>query len=136
VYSVFIYHDVMRPVSVFTLMLPLLLAGCGFPRSSAGGMAETRAPKPEDRDGVAALHLRLACQVDRTDVLHEDLLAKGVLTGRVLPASDLAIRAQREFHGGLHGDSARTLDRLQAELVALGPLLPPGVQLPPECPPA
>jgi hypothetical protein len=99
-------------------------------------MAETRAPKPEDKDGVAALHLRLACQVDRADALREALQAKGVLTGRIIPANDLSIRAQREFHGGLHGDSARSLDRLQAELVALGPLLPPGVPLPPECPPA
>jgi hypothetical protein len=132
----FLYPDAMRLVSVFTLMLLLLLAGCGFPRGSAGGMAETRAPKPEDKDGAAALHLRLACQVDRTDALREALQAKGVLTGRIIPASDLSIRAQREFYGGLQGDSARSLDRLQAELVALGPLLPPGVPLPPECPPA
>ncbi|MFC7474289.1 hypothetical protein ACFQS7_07990 [Dankookia sp. GCM10030260] len=117
-------------------MLPLLLGGCGFPRAGAGGMAEVRAPKAEDRDGVAGLHLRLACEVDRTDVLREALGARGVLTGRIGPAHDLAIRAQREFYGGLHGDSARTLDRLQAELVALAPLLPPGVPLPSECPPA
>jgi hypothetical protein len=125
----------MRLASLLMLLL-LPLGGCSFPRSSAGGMAETRAPKAEDRAGVEALHLRLACQVDRTDALREALRAKGVLTGRIIPASDLAVRAQREFYGGLHGDSARTLDRLQAELVALGPLLPPGVPLPLECPPA
>jgi hypothetical protein len=131
-----LYPAAMRPASLLILLLPLLLAGCGFPRSGGGGMAEIRASKPEDKDGAAALHLRLACQVDRTDALREALQARGVLTGRIIPASDLATRAQREFYGGLHGDSARTLDRLQAELLSLGPLLPPGVPLPLECPPA
>jgi hypothetical protein len=123
-------------LAVILLFLSLGLGGCGFPRSSAGGMAESRAPQAEKKPGVAELHLRLACEVDRTDVLRESLRARGVLTGRIGPARDLAIRAQREFYGGLHGDSARTLDRLQAELAALGPLLPPGVPPPPECPPA
>ena len=118
------------------LLLFLLLAGCGFPRSGGGGMAETRAPKPEDVDQASPLHLRLACEVDRADALRETLLARGLLTGRSIPAQDLAIRAQREFYGGLLGDSARTLDRLQTELTTLGPLLPPGVPLPRECPPA
>jgi hypothetical protein len=131
-----LYPRGMRPAFLLILLLPLLLGGCSFPRSSAGGMAESRAPKAEDKAGVTALHLRLACEVDRTDALREALLAKGVLTGRSLTASDLAVRAQREFYGGLHGDSARTLDRLHAELDTLGPLLPPGVQLPLECPPA
>ncbi|TDH58073.1 hypothetical protein E2C06_34515 [Dankookia rubra] len=131
-----LYAQLMRPASLLILLLFLLLTGCSFPRNGGGGMAEVRAPKPENREGVAALHLRLACQVDRTDALREALQAKGALTGRIIPASDLATRAQREFYGGLHGDSARTLDRLEAELLALGPLLPPGVPLPLECPPA
>jgi hypothetical protein len=118
------------------LLLPLCLAGCGFPRNGGGGMAETRAPRAEDVDEAVPLHLRLACEVDRTDALRESLLARGVLTGRSLAAQDLAIRAQREFYGGLLGDSARTLDRLHTELATLGLLLPPGVQLPRECPPA
>jgi hypothetical protein len=118
------------------LLLALLLAGCGFPRSGGGGMAETRAPKAEALQLATPLHLRLACEVDRSDALRQALLARGVLTGRIGPANDLAIRAQREFYGGLLGDSARTLDRLQLELASLTPLLPPGVQLPRECPAA
>ena len=114
----------------------LALPACTWPRVGGGGMAETRAPAPEKADIATPLQLRLACEVDRVDALRDVLRERGVLTGRVQPVTDLSIRAQREYYGGLFADAARSLDRVHAELASLSPLLPAGVRLPIECPPA
>jgi len=79
------------------LAVLLALGGCMWPRVGGGGMAETRAPAPEQQAITTPLQLRLSCEVDRADALRDALRDRGVLGGRVQPAIDLSIRAQREY---------------------------------------
>lgn len=123
-----------RPLRTTLLPAALFLAACtAWPPPGQGGAAErgrTALPPTAER----ALADRLACSLARFDAVRSGAESQGALTGRVATAAELAARAQREAHGGLVRDAALSLDRLEAETVAIGVQLPGAARpTPPDC---
>lgn len=111
------------------LMAPALLGGCTtWPPAGAGGAAELRAPPPAEPPSPLAA--RLDCSLGRFAALRSAAAGAGVLGGRVAVVEPLALRAQREYHGGLMQDAARTLDRLDAAVTAVAAELPAAARPP------
>jgi hypothetical protein len=109
-----------------------LLGGCtAWPARGTGGAAEIRANPPADAAAAAALSGRLDCSLGRFEALRQQAAAAGLLAGRVALVEETALRARREHHGGLMQDSARTLDRLDAEVTAVASELPMGARMVP-----
>jgi hypothetical protein len=124
---------IIRPFTpLLAALLMLGLAGCtAWPPPGQGGAAERgRASLPAGTG--PALATRLSCALGRFEQARRASEEAGMLTGRVDAAAEVAARAQREVHGGLTRDAALSLDRLEAETVALlvqipGPPQPPPV---------
>ncbi len=117
------------------LLMVLALAGCtNWPPPGRGGVAELHAPAPLLTTPPDRLGEGLACEVARVDSLQQQSNRHGVLSGRLVLLQAVSAGVQREYHAGLRADAARSLQALRDRTNALGPDLPPGFSLPPECP--
>lgn len=105
-------------------LLAALPACTTWPPPGRGGAAELGRPAPAPAD--EALAARLACALARFDAVRATSLDQRILTGRAAEAGEMAARAQREVQGGLTRDAAQSLDRLEAETLAISIQLPGG----------
>jgi len=113
----------LRRLPLALALLAPLAACTAWPPPGQGGAAERgRAALPAGTG--PALASRLSCSLARFDQVRAASAEAAVLTGRVDAAGELAVRAQREVHAGLTQDAALSLDRLEAETVALLVQLP------------
>jgi hypothetical protein len=122
-----------RAILVAQATLLMALTACNsWPPPGRGGAAELGRPVPAPAD--EALAARLACALARFGAVQSSSQDHGILTGRVAEAGEMAVRAQREVHGGLPQDAALSLDALEAATLAVSVQLPGGRRLVPvEC---
>ncbi len=98
-----------------------LCQGCGstWPVAGQGGMAEATWQAALARQSPAvqpALRDELSASLQRTQDAQRLVAQTGIATGRMAEIDQIAVRARREFAGGLYADLPRTLDRLNAEV--------------------
>jgi hypothetical protein len=121
--------------SLAAAALGLALAACSsWPPASRGGAAERGGRAVPATGADPAMVARMGCSLARFRSIQDFALDRQQLTGRVAAAGEIAVRAQREVHGGLTADGAATLDLLDAETVAIAAALPGAPSgTPPEC---